>query len=205
VSNEEILEKLRKHLEEAVSRLGSSFIRSAVMVLLLDRGDDLEIVLELRADHLRRSPGEVGFPGGRLEPGESPWEAALRELHEELGVTADRIELLGTLPEQQRRRHELIVPFVCSLDPGVQLAPRDEEVEEVFTLPLSRLQRDGFEEASIVEQYFLSEDFPKQYLFGGEWRQRLIRPVYYYKYGKYFVWGLTARILLQLLELLRLS
>ena len=163
----------------------------------------MEIVLELRSRNLRRSPGEVGFPGGRVEAGESPWQTALREMEEELGVGRDRIDFLGQLPEQQRLRNELIVPFVGRLAEEVELRPDGIEVEEVFTLSLDQLLQSDFREAGITEEYTLSDDFPLDYLPNGRWTRTITRPVRYLIYGKYLIWGLSANILLQLLELIR--
>ena len=183
--------------------MGYPFLRSAVIVPLIQRGDGVEIVLELRSSNLRRSPGEVGFPGGRGEKGEGPWQAALRELEEELGVDSDRVECLGQLPEQQRLRNELIVPFVGRLAEEVELKPDGIEVEEVFTLSLDHLLENDFREAGITEEYTLSADFPLDYLPGGRWNRTITRPVRYLIYGKYLIWGLSANILVQLLELIR--
>ena len=138
MSHGNIIENLRETLSSAQGNLNYPFLRSAVIVPLLQRKGIVEIVFELRTRHLRRSPGEVGFPGGRVEAGESPWQAGLRELEEELGVRSDQVEYLGQLPEQQRRRDELIVPFVGRLAGDVELKPDGIEVEEVFTLTTFR-------------------------------------------------------------------
>lgn len=198
----DVLQTLRQSLNSPGRTLGYAFTRSAVVVPLFNGDRGVEIVLELRAGHLRRSPGEVGFPGGRLEPGESPWQAAVRELQEELGVKAGQVELLGALPEEQRSRGEMIVPYVCLLDSEAVPGPLSEEVEEAFTIPLDFLLRNPFQEAQIIEEHSLSEDFPRHHLPGGNWKRRLVRPVYYLVYDRYFIWGLTARVLIRLLELL---
>jgi 8-oxo-dGTP pyrophosphatase MutT (NUDIX family) len=200
VSDGNIIENLRETLSATQEALGYPFFRSAVIVPLIEREGGVEIVFELRTRHLRRSPGEVGFPGGRVETGESPWEAALREIAEELGVTGDQVECLGRLPEQQRRRDELIVPFVAKLARDVQLEPDGVEVEEVFTLSLDHLLQTGFREAAVTEQHTLSADFPHRFLPGGRWERKVTRPVRYLIHGKYLIWGLSANILFQLLE-----
>jgi coenzyme A diphosphatase NUDT7 len=203
VSTGKVIENLRKSLSVSQESLDYPFLRSAVIVPLIQRRKEVEIVLELRGRHLRRSPGEVSFPGGRVEAGESPWQTALREMGEELGVASDRIECLGQLPEQQRRRDELIVPFVGRLSGEVELKPDGIEVEEVFTLGLDHLLQNDFGEAGLTEEYTLSADFPLDYLPGGRWNRTITRPVRYLIYGKYLIWGLSANILLQLLELIR--
>ena len=203
VSNGNVIENLRDSLTSARGSLDYPFLRSAVIVPLIQRGDGVEIVLELRSRHLRRSPGEVGFPGGRVEAGESPWQTALREMEEELAVGSDQVELLGRLPEQQRLRNELVVPFVGRLAEGVELKPDGIEVEEVFTLSVDHLLQHDFRKAGLVEEYTLSADFPIDYLPDGKWSRRITRPVHYLIYGKYLIWGLSANILLRLLELVR--
>jgi 8-oxo-dGTP pyrophosphatase MutT (NUDIX family) len=203
VSHGNIIENLRENLSSTQGNLNYPFLRSAVIVPLLERDGVVEIVFELRTRHLRRSPGEVGFPGGRVEAGESPWQAALRELEEELGVASDQVECLGRLPEQQRRRDELIVPFIGRLAGGVELKPDGIEVDEVFTLSLDHLLRKNFQKAGLIEQYTLSDDFPRKYLPEGRWERKITRSVRYLIHGKYLIWGLSANILFQLLELIR--
>ena len=189
MSTGNVIENLRESLASDRGSLDYPFLRSAVIVPLIQRGPKTEIVLELRSRNLRRSPGEVGFPGGRVEAGESPWQAALRELEEELGVPGDRVECLGRLPEQQRRRDELIVPFVGRLAEDVELHPDGIEVEEVFTLTLDHLMQNDFQEAGLTEQYTLSDDFPRKYLPDGRWDRKINRSVRYLIYGKYLIWG----------------
>jgi coenzyme A diphosphatase NUDT7 len=203
VSSGNVIENLRESLTSARGNLSYPFLRSAVLVPLIQRGKSVEIVFELRTRQLRRSPGEVGFPGGRVEAGESPWQTVLREIEEELGVESSQVECLGQLPEQQRHRDELIVPFVGRLSPEVELKPDGIEVEEVFALPLDHLLRNDFQEAGLTEQYTLSDEFPQAYLPDGRWNRTITRTVRYLIYGRYLIWGLSADILFKLLELIR--
>jgi 8-oxo-dGTP pyrophosphatase MutT (NUDIX family) len=195
------LEQLRKQLPQDGGGDGAD-IRAAVVVPLREGPRGLEILFELRPMHLSQSPGEVSFPGGRLEGGESPREAALRELEEELGVPEERVQVLGRLRTRQRRRGEFIYPFVCLLDPSARLQPQEAEVEELFGIPVEALLAMEIGEAKIVEEYSLSEEFPREYLPAGRWRGRQERPVYFFRYERFFVWGLTASILMDLLPLL---
>ena len=203
MSQQNYIDKLRRALEADGGSLAFPFVRSAVIVPLLIRDGTVEIVFELRSRHLRRSPGEVGFPGGRIEAGENPWQAALRELEEELGVPGDQVEYLGQLPEQQRRRNELVVPFVAGIGSDAVLQPDGIEVEEVFTLPLDHLLGNEMRQARIVEWHTLSEDFPLSYLPGGVWNRTESRTLYYLIYRDYLIWGLSANILRRLVQLIR--
>jgi coenzyme A diphosphatase NUDT7 len=199
----DVVEKLRRSLETGSRELDHPFLRSAVIVPLQSRNGRIQILFELRARNLRRSPGEVGFPGGRIEPGESPWQAALRELEEELGVPGRYVERLGRLAEQQRRRDELVVPFVARLPEGLEPEPDEVEVAEVFTVPLEYLLSTDFKEARLIEEYRLSEDFPRRYLPGGDWTRRLERPVRYLLFEDRLIWGLSASILFQIQGMIR--
>jgi 8-oxo-dGTP pyrophosphatase MutT (NUDIX family) len=136
----------------------------------------------------------VGLPGGRLEPGEGAWEAALRELEEELGIPADRVRLLGPLPVFERGRGELIHPFVAALREPFEVRP-GAEVAEAFWLPLSALRDPGFRKAEIREQARLAGSLPRRLLPGRRWRRRVRRPTPYLLHEGRLVWGLTAEIL----------
>jgi 8-oxo-dGTP pyrophosphatase MutT (NUDIX family) len=177
------------------------FEKAAVVVPLTERPEGLAVLLEQRSPNLRQSPGEVSFPGGRLEAGESPWAAALRELEEELGIDGSRVRLLGPLPVFMRRRGELVYPFVCALE--AEVAPRTgQEVAEAFWLPLERLRRKGFRHAELLEDYRVSRDFPSRLLSGGSWRRKARRPIPYELFERRLIWGLTAEILEELLRFL---
>jgi 8-oxo-dGTP pyrophosphatase MutT (NUDIX family) len=196
------LEILSRRLQSGVSPDPlARFEKAAVVVPLAERPEGLAVLLELRSPALRQSPGEVSFPGGRLETGESPWEAALRELEEELGIETGRVRLLGPLPVHMRRRGELVYPFVCALDGNVALRT-GQEVAEAFWLPLERLRREGFRHAEMLEDYRLSRDFPSRLLSGGRWRRKARRPMPYELYEGRLIWGLTAEILEELLRFL---
>ena len=187
-------------IEELARCLGASpepfsrFLQAAVVIPLAERPAGPAVLLELRSPALARSPGEVGLPGGRLEPGEGAWEAGLRELEEELGIPAARVRRLGALPLFERGRGELIHPFVAALQEPFEVRT-SAEVAEAFWLPLAVLRYPGFRKAEICEQARLAGDFPRRFLPGGSWRRRVRRPTPYLVHEGRLVWGLTAEIL----------
>lgn len=115
-------------------------IRSAVLVLLAPDLTGLRVLLTLRSSTLRSHTGQISFPGGRIEPGETPEEAALRECEEETGIGAGLPEPIGRLsPISSPASPGAVLPVVAWMDvpPGLRIDPR--EVEEAFWLPLASL------------------------------------------------------------------
>jgi 8-oxo-dGTP pyrophosphatase MutT (NUDIX family) len=112
--------------------------RSAVLVPILLH-EAPAILLTLRASTLSSHAGQVAFPGGRIEPGETPEAAALREAAEEVGLDPRLPRIAGRLPALVTGTGFHVIPVVAVLDPPVGLTPSPAEVAEVFEYPLSRL------------------------------------------------------------------
>jgi 8-oxo-dGTP pyrophosphatase MutT (NUDIX family) len=188
-----VIEELARRLRPGGDPFGR-FLQAAVIVALAERDGGPAALLELRSRTLARSPGEVGLPGGRLEPGEGAWEAGLRELEEELGIPPGRVRRIGELPLFERGRGELIHAFVAALESPFEVRP-GPEVEEAFWLPLAALRDPGFRQAEIREQARLAGGFPRRLLPGRRWRRRGRRSTPYLQYEGRLIWGLTAEIL----------
>ncbi|WP_265571104.1 CoA pyrophosphatase [Sphingomicrobium nitratireducens] len=97
------------------------------------------LILTVRHGDLRNHAGQVAFPGGRIDPGESPEEAALREAFEELAIRANDVDLLGTLDPYLTGTGFAVTPWVGLLPPDLPLVPAPGEVEDWFEAPLDRL------------------------------------------------------------------
>jgi 8-oxo-dGTP pyrophosphatase MutT (NUDIX family) len=117
----------------------ASVRRAAVLVGLIDRGDDYGVLLTLRPDTMPSHAGQIAFPGGRIEPGETPLAAALREAHEEVGVDPGSVRVIGQGDTYLTGSGFAISPFVGLLPPGFVAAPHAREVADVFETPLSFL------------------------------------------------------------------
>ncbi len=113
--------------------------RAAVLIGLIERDDDYGVLLTLRPDNMTSHGGQVAFPGGRLEPGETALEAALREAREEVGVDPASVRILGRGDTYVTGSGFAISPFVGVLPPAFVPIPHEREVAAVFETPLSFL------------------------------------------------------------------
>ncbi|MFV0307223.1 MAG: NUDIX hydrolase [Desertimonas sp.] len=115
---------------------------SAVLVALADGPDGAEVLLTRRSEHLRNHKGEMSFPGGRLDPGETPIDAALREADEEVGLDPAEVTVIGELDHLNTVvSRSYIVPIVARLPEPIRLAPASGEVERVLWVPLAEFVR----------------------------------------------------------------
>jgi 8-oxo-dGTP pyrophosphatase MutT (NUDIX family) len=113
---------------------------AAVLVPLVQRGEQLNVLLTHRARHLQTHAGQISFPGGRIEPSDhGPIDAALREAGEETGLSIDRIEVLGVLPSYLTATRFEVTPVVGMIAAPITLRLDAEEVEDAFEVPLSFL------------------------------------------------------------------
>jgi len=151
---------------------------AAVLIPLWVRPQGLQLILTKRASHLKHHPGQIAFPGGKVDATDADaCAAALREAHEEIGLPPALVHVLGMLPP-----HETVTGF--SVSPVLGLIRDDflpkaqpEEVDEVFAVPLLH----------ILE--------PANYAIEGRIWMGHVRQYYTVPYGPYYIWGATARIL----------
>ena len=164
---------------------------AAVLMPLVARGDDYRLVLTRRARDLRRQPGQIAFPGGMVEAGDSSEQvAALRESQEEIGLDPASVRILGRLDDRLTVEGFRLVPFV-GLIPGGAPLQANHEVETIFEVPLRTLVAPGCETARV-------EAVParRNGVASGS------RVVFRYRYREYDIWGLTARLIRDLLDVL---
>ncbi len=122
---------------DAIKREGQRV--AAVLGLFVKRSEGWQIVLTQRPETMPSHPGQISFPGGKKEEGESVEEAALRETEEEIGVRANQITLIGRLPSFDAVSAYRVTPFFGVLDPSAEMIPNPGEVEDVFDVPAAFL------------------------------------------------------------------
>jgi 8-oxo-dGTP pyrophosphatase MutT (NUDIX family) len=122
---------------------------AAVLVPLIEHSAGLTVLLTRRADTLRAHTGQVAFPGGRCDPGETPWETALREAHEEVGLEAGQVTIAGLSTRYQTLSGFDITPVVGFVKPGLRFRANADEVADIFETPFEVLMNlDAYERRS---------------------------------------------------------
>jgi 8-oxo-dGTP pyrophosphatase MutT (NUDIX family) len=124
---------------------------AAVLAGLIDRPEGFSVLLTLRTAHLRSHAGQIALPGGRTDPGERPWETALREAHEEVGLDPKLVEVAGLSDPFWSRTGYLITPVVGFVQPDFQLKPNPDEVADVFEVPFAFLMDAANHQSSLRE------------------------------------------------------
>lgn len=162
------------------------FARAAALVPLHEKDGEPHLLLTRRPRHMRRHPGQLSVPGGRIDPGEDPLEAALRETEEEIGLPRARADVLGRLSETLVLQTAFrLTPWVASVPYPFPYVAAPGEVEEILHVPLAALADPRLHRVEPREAYGMSLD------------------VHYFTLGGEVLWGATARIVWELLGVWR--
>lgn len=172
---------IRRHVPSTVT---DEPRQAAVIVPILDRGTDPRLLFTKRADHLPDHPGQMSFPGGGHEPEDADLqETALREANEEIGLRPAEADVVGRLDDISTVTRYAVRPYAARI-PDREYAPGDGEVAEIAVLPIAALtDRSNYESERRDHPYY------------GDIR------LHYFTVDGYTVWGATARILVQFLQL----
>jgi 8-oxo-dGTP pyrophosphatase MutT (NUDIX family) len=161
-------------------------VPAAVLLPLFLRDGEFHLLFTKRTTHLTHHSGEISFPGGVCDPGDrDSADTALREAWEEVGIAPGDVEVLGELDDCHSIHNYLVTPVVGVFPPGYRLTVNDAEIERIIEVPLSHFGQPGV---------FRVEDW--------EWQGKR-RAMYFYMHGEDEIWGLTARILKQFLDVLQ--
>lgn len=179
----------------------------SVLIPLIKINDKWGLIYELRANSLRTQPGEISFPGGRVETGETYREAAIRETIEELRIERENIDCIGELDYLVSYANITIHCFLAIIN-GItvdKIHPNPYEVDHIFTVDVN------FFLENEPDKYYLdlvtvdNDEFPYNLIPNGrkyKWR-RGVNSVLFYKYNEYIIWGYTAKMTKQLANIIK--
>ncbi len=200
---EEQLDRIRQH---SASVIGMDQARkSAVCIPLIDTEDGFDVLFEIRSSKIESQPGDICFPGGMVEPGETEQEAAVREMAEELLVDISQIRVIGPMDIFAGSRL-YVYPYVVLLENYKKTFSTDE-VEEVFRVPLQFFLENDPEVYYTHMKVIPEENFPFDRIYGGReyaWRDRR-EEIFFYQYKQYNIWGMTAKMIEALARLIKNS
>jgi 8-oxo-dGTP pyrophosphatase MutT (NUDIX family) len=185
VFDDRSLERLRALLRTrpAIEIDAPQFRRASVIVPLIRNQESWSILFTRRAENLAAHSGQIAFPGGAVEEGESLPDAATREAWEEVGIPPQKVELIGRLDDLITNSGYLVAPFVGVVHESSAYVMQETEVVEVFEVPVDALLDPAKPEVRYVA-----------------FRNRRY-PAYYYIHNHYEIWGLTGRMLKSFLDL----
>jgi len=161
---------------------------AAVLVPLIDHTAGMSVLLTQRTHDLPSHAGQISFPGGRRGAEDrSPEDTALRETEEEVGILRHQIEVVGRLTLHETRTGYRVMPVIGVIDPPLTLRPQPSEVAHIFEVPLD---------------FILDPANHRLEAYKGAQSGRKYRAI---PYGDHYIWGLTARVLFELANVLRKS
>ena len=183
-SDDSLLLQLRNHVRrKSIRKVRQQLPEAGVLVALTDDLENPEIILTRRGSKLSSHAGEVAFPGGKRDPeDDSIMTTALRESHEEIDLHPDKVDLIGPLNEVISKHGYRVRPFLGIIPASVRLTPNPHELESLFRVPLHFLLDHGQMQQERLVYKKGTIHMPR------------------YDYQGYVIWGLTAYILVEMLN-----
>ena len=165
---------------------GAPLKDAAVLVALVERPAGLSVILTRRSDNLRSHTGQVAFPGGRCDPGETPSQAALREAHEEIGLDPALVSLAGLSTPYRTGTGFHVTPVVGFVSPDLALTANPDEVADIFETPFGFLMDPANHEEHVAElegqeRRYYAMTWENQYIWGAT--AGMLRALYDRLYG----------------------
>lgn len=190
---EEIKNKLK---DRKVNISGHETMKKySLLIPLVNINNELNIIFEIRSNTLKTQPGDVCFPGGKIEENELPYEAALRETKEEIGLKS--IDIVYELDTVVKFESTIIYPFLGEVKNIHELEINKDEVDHVFSVPVKEILNIKPLKTKSRLVAIREKDFPYDLIQNGEnykFREG-ISITLFYKYNDYVIWGITAEIL----------
>lgn len=173
-----------------------NFVHASVVVPIIYIDGICNFIFEVRSSSLKHQPGEVSFPGGKIEFGEKAEDAAIREFCEEIMCSSDKLRIISEIDTYLSPSRALIHCFLAEVDSSINLNIKNCEVESVFCVPLKYFIETEPEKYTNRLAVVPDEEFPynrmnisESYKWGSP-----SYPVYFYEYEDKLIWGITANI-----------
>ncbi len=198
------LDQMKRLWQNRTCHRNGNLRNFAVLIPLVFRKGEYHVLFEVRARELRNQPGEICFPGGAVEHGESRFAAAVRETVEELKIKRSQIEVIAPMDELITPAGMVITPFLGVIR-GYRGTFSPDEVDRVFTVPLRWFAENEPESYQTEVLTNPGDDFPYDRIPGGrdyQWRRGKYE-VLFYRFGSNFIWGMTAKMMRQTAALYR--
>lgn len=171
--------------------------RASVIIFLAEIDSEINVLFQMRSKKMRSQPGDISFPGGKIEEGEDPREAAIRETYEEIGLNKCDFEIVAPLNILTTHYNLLIHPYLGYIKDITKIKISRDEVDHIFFVPLEYFIDN---EPLIINSEMVvkrNEDFPYERINGGKnykFKNGLYKSLFY-KYNDYNIWGITAIML----------
>lgn len=178
---------------------------SSVLIPIVKKDNTYYILFEVRSSNLKFQPNEICFPGGKIDLGETPYEAVIRETIEELGTTIDNIDIISQVDLLIIHSSMIIHPFVGYIKDICNLNINKDEVNHIFLVPISHLIETTPTNYESEIHIIRNKNFPYSILPNKQ-SDKFIRgyeSTLFYKYDNYVIWGITAKILENFIEFLK--
>lgn len=200
------LDNIYEKFESRTATPEGMYTSYAVLIPLIFVDDELHLLFEVRSEKLNTQPGEICFPGGKIEENETNMESAIRETCEELNIKDSNIEILGATDFVVTPFNLILYPFIGVLN---NMATKDinynqDEVGSIFTVPLDFFINNDPEIHYFKTKLDVSKKFPFNKIQNGKvYNFRSGKyPIYFYEYNNNVIWGMTARIIKNFVDIL---
>ncbi|RAZ81491.1 NUDIX hydrolase [Planococcus halotolerans] len=199
-----LVSKVKDRIPEVLGN--KDFSKFAILLPMIEKDGEVHILFEVRSHQMRSQPGDICFPGGRIDKqDDSEKDTAIRETMEELGIERQQISEVFPLDYIVSPFGMIVYSFAGIIDPDVEFRPNPPEVDSLFTVPLSFFLEKDPKVYRVNFDIQPEESFPYDLIAGGEnynWRTRQVDE-YFYIYEDKVIWGLTAKILTHFMEIIR--
>lgn len=199
-----IFDKLKDRKQAILGK--EKLSKSSILLPLVRKEEGLHVLFEVRSLELRRQPGEICFPGGRIDAiDKDEKSAAIRETTEELGISDQDISGVFPLDVLLTPFGMIVYPYAGLIENLEAIRPNPSEVKEIFTVPLSYFVENDPKVYYVDLKPVPQENFPLHLIAGGanyRWRKNQLVE-FFYLYENRVIWGLTAKILSHFVDILR--